>query len=150
MPVLGGSFPKTGEQVRELGTVHRDSATDPRDAESNGFSAPVGEAGGSGGTRALAAFAGQRVHGVAAIGNPARFFDSLRAHGLDVIEHAFADHHAYVADELAFGDERAVLMTEKDAVKCIGFAGPQMWCVPVRADLPDDFFDAVAARLRRH
>jgi tetraacyldisaccharide 4'-kinase len=104
---------------------------------------------GSGGTRPLEAFAGARVHGVAAIGNPPRFFHSLRAHGIDVIEHAFADHHAYLASDLAFVDDLPVLMTEKDAVKCVGFATSRMWCVPVRADLPPEFFDAVASRLRR-
>lgn len=97
----------------------------------------------------LADFAGRRVHAVAAIGNPARFFDSLRECGIDVVEHAFADHHAFVADDLAFGDELPVLMTDKDAVKCRAFAQPHWWRVPVRAKLPAEFFDAVLARLRR-
>ena len=95
----------------------------------------------------LAGFAGQRVHAVAAIGNPARFFASLRAVGLDVIEHAFADHHAFVAGELAFSDALPVLMTDKDAVKCRAFAQPHWWRVPVRAQLPPGFVEAVLARL---
>lgn len=102
----------------------------------------------NGGTRPLESFAGRRVHAVAAIGNPARFFDGLRAHGIEVIAHAFPDHHAFAAAELAFGDELPVLMTEKDAVKCLAFATPLLWCVPVRAELPAAFFDAVADRLR--
>ena len=97
----------------------------------------------------LSAFAGRQVHAVAAIGNPARFFASLRDAGLDVIEHAFPDHHAFTAAELAFGDERPVLMTDKDAVKCRSFAQPHWWRVPVHAGLPADFFDAVMARLPR-
>ena len=44
--------------------------------------------------RALESFRGTRLHAVAGIGNPARFFRALRAFGIDVIEHAFADHHA--------------------------------------------------------
>ncbi len=103
---------------------------------------------GSAGARPLEAFTGQRVHGVAAIGNPERFFDSLRAYGIDVVAHAFADHHAFVPGDLAFGDELPVLMTEKDAIKCTRFAGANVWCVPVRAALPEDFFDAIAARLQ--
>ena len=98
--------------------------------------------------RPLESFAGERVHGVAAIGNPERFFDGLRAHGIDVITHAFADHQAFRATDFVFGDELPVLMTEKDAVKCTGFAKANFWCVPVRAELPDAFFDAIAARLR--
>jgi len=92
---------------------------------------------------------GQRVHAVAGIGNPARFFAGLRAAGLDVVEHAFADHFAYAPGDLDFGDDLPVLMTEKDAVKCVGFADARCWRVPVRAELPDDFFDAVAARVRQ-
>jgi tetraacyldisaccharide 4'-kinase len=96
----------------------------------------------------LAAFAGQRVHAVAAIGNPERFFASLRARGIEVVPHAFDDHHAFTPGDLAFGDEMPVLMTEKDAIKCEAFAAANWWCVPVRAELPAAFLDAVAARLR--
>lgn len=98
--------------------------------------------------RALASFGPGRVHAVAAIGDPARFFASLRDHGIELIEHAFADHHAFVAADLDFGDRLPVLMTEKDAVKCRAFAQPWHWQVPVTADLPASFFDAVAACVR--
>jgi len=95
----------------------------------------------------LAAFAGRRVHAVAGIGNPDRFFSALRAHGIEVVAHPFPDHHACAASDFAFGDDAPVLMTEKDAVKCIAFADTRMWHVPVRAELPECFFDAVAARI---
>jgi tetraacyldisaccharide 4'-kinase len=95
----------------------------------------------------LASFAGHRVHAVAAIGHPARFFDSLRAAGITVIEHAFADHHAFVAHELDFGDQLPLLMTDKDAVKCRHFARPHWWRVPVQAELPQAFYEALEERL---
>ena len=95
----------------------------------------------------LQAFSGQRVHAVAAIGNPQRFFTALRSHGIDLIEHAFADHHRYFANDLAFADDLPILMTEKDAVKCRYFVQPNLWFVPIRAELPETFFDAVVARL---
>jgi len=98
-------------------------------------------------TQPLTSFAGQRVHAVAAIGNPARFFAGLRAAGIAVIEHAFADHHAFAAADLAFGEALPVLMTDKDAVKCRAFAQLHWWRVPVRAELPAAFFEAVVARL---
>ncbi|MGA9333793.1 MAG: tetraacyldisaccharide 4'-kinase [Rudaea sp.] len=100
--------------------------------------------------RALLDFSGQRVHAVAGIGNPQRFFSRLRAYGIDLVEHAFADHHAYCADDLSFGDDAAVLMTQKDAVKCVAFARASWWYVPVAAKLPPEFLDAVAGRLRWH
>src|SRR5690606_29359122 len=61
-----------------------------------------------------------RVHAAAGIGNPARFFTTLRALGVEVVEHAFPDHHAYTAADLAFADALPLVMTEKDAVKCVG------------------------------
>lgn len=95
----------------------------------------------------LAMFAGKRVHAVAAIGNPQRFFDSLRIAGIEVIAHAFGDHHAFTARDLGFADDLPVLMTDKDAVKCQRFAQLHWWRVPVRAELPAAFHDAVAARI---
>jgi tetraacyldisaccharide 4'-kinase len=85
--------------------------------------------------RPLASFRGQRVHAVAGIGNPQRFFSELRAHGLEVSEHVFPDHHPLSAPQVAFADDLAVLMTEKDAVKCGSFANPRLWYVPVSAQL---------------
>ncbi|MDE2257721.1 MAG: tetraacyldisaccharide 4'-kinase [Xanthomonadaceae bacterium] len=97
--------------------------------------------------RPLREFAGRRVHAVAGIGNPSRFFAKLRNAGIDVIEHAFPDHHVFAAADLDFGDVVPVLMTEKDAVKCAAIAQAHWWSVPVRAHLPDEFLDAVAARV---
>ncbi len=52
------------------------------------------------GTSARGSAGAVRVHAVAGIGNPERFFDLLRSHGLDVMPHAFADHHAFTARDL--------------------------------------------------
>lgn len=81
--------------------------------------------------RPLQQFAGQRVHAVAGIGHPQRFFHSLRQQGIDCIEHVFADHHDYQPSDLQFADELPVLMTEKDAVKCFQFDLKHHWYVPV-------------------
>jgi tetraacyldisaccharide 4'-kinase len=91
--------------------------------------------------RSLASFARERVHAVAGIGDPNRFFQHLAARGLQVVPHPFPDHHPFVAADLEFGDEAPVLMTEKDAVKCKRFAKPRHWILPVRA-VPDPAFDA--------
>ncbi|GLQ48604.1 tetraacyldisaccharide 4'-kinase [Dyella flava] len=92
-------------------------------------------------------FSGARVHAVAAIGHPQRFFASLVAQGIEVIPHPFPDHHAFAPSDLAFADGLPVLMTEKDAVKCRAFAQPDWWSVPVKAELPTAFYDALCARL---
>ena len=90
---------------------------------------------------ALAEFRGRPVHAVAGIGHPARFFRSLAAQGLEPIEHPFPDHHPFSAADLAFADGLPILMTEKDAMRCRGFASPSMWSVPANA-----YFEAPAAQ----
>jgi tetraacyldisaccharide 4'-kinase len=91
-------------------------------------------------SRRLDAFAGSTVHAVAAIGNPQRFFDLLRGHGIQVIEHRFADHASLHASDLEFGDSFDVFMTEKDAVKLGTAMHDRFWYVPV--DLSIDENDA--------
>ena len=95
--------------------------------------------------RPLQAFAGQTVHAVAGIGNPQRFFAALRRAGMHPIEHAFADHHPYRLQELAFGDAWPVLMTEKDAVRCRSFARSGWWAVPVSARFEDRVAESLMA-----
>jgi tetraacyldisaccharide 4'-kinase len=87
----------------------------------------------------LAEFRDTRVHAVAGIGNPARFFSMLSAFGLQVVEHAFADHHPFVEYDLEFDDTAPVIMTEKDAVKCRRFSKANHWYLPVEANLPKSF-----------
>jgi tetraacyldisaccharide 4'-kinase len=99
--------------------------------------------------RPLAAFAGQRVHAVAGIGNPERFFEMLRGLGIAVVPHAFADHHRYAAGDFDFGSRLPVLMTEKDAVKCRALADAQFHAVPVRAELPEAFWISLLDKLPR-
>lgn len=82
-------------------------------------------------SRPIERFRGTTVHGVAAIGNPQRFFDLLRAHGMQVIEHAFPDHAQISLPELRFGDNFEILMTEKDAVKLGRTVDDRLWSVPV-------------------
>jgi tetraacyldisaccharide 4'-kinase len=89
------------------------------------------------GPEPLEHFRGRRVHAVAGIGNPGRFFRDLRARGIEVIEHPFADHHPFAAADLTFGDDLPVLMTEKDAVRCRELENARLWYVPVVARFSD-------------
>ena len=76
---------------------------------------------------------GLRLHAVAGIGHPQRFFDHLKSLGLTVTPHAFPDHHPYQAGDLVFNDCDALLLTEKDAVKCAAFADDKFWVLRVDA-----------------
>ena len=73
---------------------------------------------------ALAALAGKGVFAFAGIGDPARFFRTLRTHGIDVVrERAFADHHPFSQDDIealiaeAGREGLALVTTEKDLVR---------------------------------
>jgi tetraacyldisaccharide 4'-kinase len=119
----GAPVPDAWTMRLEQGRPHRLSDGDERDWQS---------------------FAGE-VHAVAGIGHPDRFFSALRAHGLDIAGHAFPDHHRYTAADLRW--PVPLLMTEKDAVKCRDLAPAESYAVPVRAELPEEFFREIERRL---
>lgn len=88
---------------------------------------------------ALQAFRSLRVHAVAGIGHPDRFFRALQQAGLQLETHTFPDHHVFQPEDIRFADGRPVIMTEKDAVKCRHFATRDDWYVPVEASLSGEF-----------
>ncbi|MGY2903883.1 tetraacyldisaccharide 4'-kinase [Bradyrhizobium sp. URHC0002] len=72
----------------------------------------------------VAQLRGKRVLAFAGIGDPARFFNTLRASGIDVAgQRAFADHHPYSQAEIesliaeARRDELILVTTEKDLAR---------------------------------
>lgn len=105
-------------------------------------------------TRSIERFSGTTVHAVAAIGNPTRFFDMLRSHGMQVIEHAFRDHAGLTRNDLQFGDDFEVLMTEKDAVKLHGSMADKFWQVPVELRIDSlvagPWLEQIESRLRNY
>ncbi len=104
-----------------------------------------------------AALGSARVHAVAGIGNPARFFAHLSSLGLEVVPHPFPDHHRFTPADLAFDDGLPIVMTEKDAVKCRGLAmhargreSPNaLWVLPVSAQLDPAFGPLLESKLAR-
>jgi tetraacyldisaccharide 4'-kinase len=81
------------------------------------------------------ALLGKRLHALAGIGNPTRFFDHLQKLGLSFVAHAFPDHHDYSPADLEFDDADVIIMTEKDAIKCSRFARENHWVLPVDAQV---------------
>ena len=94
-------------------------------------------------------FRGLRLVAVAGIGDPERFFATLRGLGLTFEPHGFPDHHRYFARELAYPHADAILMTEKDAIKCAAFGDARMWTVPVAAVASVDLTTLILQRLDR-
>lgn len=94
-----------------------------------------------------AQLAGRKLHAVAGIGDPERFFRTLTQLGLDFTPHPFPDHHAYEAADLDFPAGEVVLMTEKDGVKCARLNPGEAWVLPVEARLPPELIDVLLEKL---
>jgi len=90
---------------------------------------------------------GRAVALVAGIGHPPRFFSHLARLAVFGERLAFPDHHHYQAGELRLPGTEFVVMTEKDAVKCLGFADSRFWFLQVDAGLPPSFADFLRSRL---
>ncbi len=91
-----------------------------------------------------------RNRAVAGIGHPQRFFAQLKSLGIAFTPHAFPDHHPYIASDLSFADCDAILMTEKDAVKCAAFADARYWVLRVDAEFDSALTDLILRKIRAH
>jgi len=98
-------------------------------------------------TCAAADLSGLRLAAVAGIGDPGRFFAHLEALGLSCRCHAFPDHHRYLRADLEEIEADALLMTEKDAVKCAGLTDRPVWVLPVTARVEPDLVALVMEKL---
>lgn len=85
----------------------------------------------------LTSFAGRKIHAVAGIGNPLRFFTQLGETVTTVTEHAFPDHHIYTQDDFSGWNQDCIIMTEKDAVKCRHLNLKDAWVLLVKAEISD-------------
>ncbi|THB74090.1 MAG: tetraacyldisaccharide 4'-kinase [Gammaproteobacteria bacterium] len=90
-----------------------------------------------------------KVHAVAGIGNPERFFAQLEQFGLEVIRHEYDDHYPYSEHNLDFVDGYPVVMTEKDAVKCMKFAKDDWWMIPASVRFSGDFESQFLAKVKQ-
>lgn len=96
----------------------------------------------------LSIFAGKKVTAVAGIGNPERFFSTLKQAGVEVVRRVFPDHHHFSAADLDAADN-PLLMTEKDAVKCRTIAPVDSWYLSVEAKFNDDFAQHLKLRVNQ-
>lgn len=101
-------------------------------------------------TRALTHFAGRRVLAAAGIGAPERFFAGLRAAGLQIDTLPLPDHYDFATNPFDGVAADAILITEKDAVKCLSWSDPRVWAVPAEAALDAGLVSLVVEKLRGH
>jgi len=94
-------------------------------------------------------FSGTTVHALAGIGNPERFFRLLEAYDIRVIPHPLGDHADIKPQDFEFDDDRDVVMTEKDAVKCRRLDASKAWYVPVDVLIDDADVEFMLKRILR-
>lgn len=98
--------------------------------------------------QSLVTWAGNTINAVAGVGNPQRFFDYLKQEGLSVLPHVFPDHYSYQTRDLSFVNDYPVLMTEKDAIKCLDFEDPMLWYLPISARINVQFITRLVDKLQ--
>lgn len=83
-----------------------------------------------------------QIAAVAGIGNPQRFYSTLSKLEIKFTPYSYPDHYQFKEDDLNQGAD-AVIMTEKDAIKCRSFSTDKLYFLPVKAVLDDSFWDAL-------
>tara|TARA_Y100000389_G_scaffold204393_1_gene256678 strand:- start:135 stop:1142 length:1008 start_codon:yes stop_codon:yes gene_type:complete len=100
----------------------------------------------------LESFKGMTLHAVAGIGNPKRFFELLRSYDVKIIEHSFPDHAVLSVEDLDFGDQHDIFMTEKDAVKFGRNMSDKFWFIPIelfmKTSMSTALLDRIESRLK--
>ena len=93
--------------------------------------------------RALATFTGMPIYALAGIGNPERFYQSLRQQGItpkpvSVGDHGILSNARWQSLTTLSAMPSALLLTEKDAIKYP--ANENAWAVPVSAELSTELW----------
>ena len=102
----------------------------------------------SGKSFAFETMSDKKIIAVAGIGNPQRFFDSLKYYYNFFEEKVFPDHHAFQATDFECLNSDIVIMTEKDAVKCQGFAQENWYYLSMEAYIDEDQFEPIYQSLQ--
>ncbi|MFT6269870.1 MAG: tetraacyldisaccharide 4'-kinase [Alphaproteobacteria bacterium] len=82
------------------------------------------------------------ITALAGIGDPKRFFDTLDSMKIKLDKAiGFPDHHQFIEDDIP--KTGWVLMTEKDAVKCLGISHINTWYLRIDAVLCNKFYTLI-------
>ncbi|MFW0072685.1 MAG: tetraacyldisaccharide 4'-kinase [Coxiella-like endosymbiont] len=97
---------------------------------------------------------GKTVHAIAGLGNPQSFFRQLELLGACVIAHPLPDHYVYQAKDFNFDDDKLIIMSEKDAIKCKFINNERLFCLSVNLVVPyqfqQEFFQVLSLSFPNH
>jgi len=90
----------------------------------------------------------KNIHAIAGIGNPNRFFDYLKTFNIEFNSSIFEDHYRFSKKDFRNMNDKNIIMTEKDAIKCQKFSRKNFWYLPVTAEVDSKFIDVILKKLR--
>jgi tetraacyldisaccharide 4'-kinase len=90
----------------------------------------------------------RNIHAIAGIGNPNRFFDYLKTFNIEFNSSTFQDHYRFSKKDFKNMNDKNIIMTEKDAVKCQKFSRNNFWYLPVIVEVDSKFIDIILKKLR--
>lgn len=88
------------------------------------------------------------VHAIAGIGNPARFFQTLKELHIRFIPYVFPDHYAFKTSDFSGLENETIIMTEKDAVKCQNFNLNKAYALEMEGRFDSKFLNDFLSRIR--
>lgn len=89
----------------------------------------------------------RNCNAICAIGNPDRFFSVLEHQGIKLEKKIFKDHYPFKITDINFNNDKPIIMTEKDAVKCRKFANEKMYYLKVETKLDAKFLTKLLEKL---
>ena len=93
----------------------------------------------------------KNTHLLTGIGNPARFIDTVKSSNINLLSiNTYPDHHNFTAQDLnvSASNKETILITEKDAVKCLKFSAENVWYLEVEAKLDATTVQAFLDRIK--
>jgi len=88
------------------------------------------------------------LHAIAGIGNPDRFFNYLKVSGMVFDSSTYQDHYRFTKKDFKVMNDKNIIMTEKDAVKCEKFARDNFWYLPVVVEIDSKFTDFILNKMK--
>lgn len=94
------------------------------------------------------------IHVVTGIANPVAFYNQLHRLGFSLETHPYPDHYQYTVSDLQNLNDKPIVMTEKDWIKCRAFDMDNLWVVPLRPTLDADsekrLFTLIDQKIKHH
>jgi len=81
-----------------------------------------------------------KLYAATGIGNPERFFSLLKDFGLTFDRLIFDDHHNFSNEDFSQCGNDIIIMTEKDAVRCLHLKHKNIWYLPIIAIVDKKIF----------